>query len=135
MENFLTLMLMATLVDGQVHETEIQLIRNYTKLYSGFSGLSEDNIKTSAEELNRKLNSGFDEKTVIDALLQEMNDKLSQTDREKGYALASEICASNFAFHANERQFLDRMVEIFAISEDTVNAVKCSVMLRYDLKM
>jgi hypothetical protein len=108
MENFLTLMLMAMLVDGKVHDTEVQLIKNYSKLYPRFDGLSEERIQTSAVELNRKLNSGFDEKTVVDALLQEMKEKLSEADREKSYALASEICASNFEMHLNERKFLSR---------------------------
>jgi uncharacterized tellurite resistance protein B-like protein len=133
MENFLTLMLMAMLVDGRVHDTEVQLIKNYTKLYPRFEGLSEERIQTSAAELNRKLNSGFGEITVVDVLLQEMNKQLSQPDREKGYALASEICASNFEMHPNERKFLRRMVEIFEISEEIVNAVSRSLQLRYDL--
>ena len=135
MEYFLTLMLMSTLVDGRVHETEIQLIKNYTKLFPGFSGLSDEIIKDSAEELNRKLNSGFDEKTVVEALLREMSEQLSEPDREKGYALASEVCASNFELHPKEQNFIGKIEEIFGISEDTIGSVSKSVMLRYGLQM
>ena len=133
MDHFLTLMLMSTLVDGRVHETEIQLIKNYTRLYPGFSGLSDGKIKKSADELNRKLNSGFDEETVVDALLREMSEQLSKPDREKGYALACEVCASNFELHPNERLFIDKIEKIFGISIDTIGAVSKSMMLRYGL--
>lgn len=135
MDHFLTLMLMSTLVDGRVHETEIQLIKNYTKLYPGFSRLSDGKIKESADLLNRKLNSGFDEKTVVDALLREMSDQLSEPDREKGYALACEVCASNFELHPNERFLLGQIEKIFDISTDTISAVSKSMMLRYGLEV
>jgi hypothetical protein len=58
MKNCLTIMLMAMLVDGKVHDTQVHLIENYNKLYPRFDGLSEGRIQTSAVELNRKLNSG-----------------------------------------------------------------------------
>ena len=135
MDHFLTLMLMSTLVDGRVHEIEIQLIRNYTRLYPGFSGLSDGKIKKSADELNLKLNSGFDEKTVVDALLREMSEQLSEPDREMGYALACEVCASNFELHPEEQNFIGKIEEIFGISEDVIGSVSKSVMLRYGLQM
>ena len=60
-----------------------------------------------------------------------IGEQLSENDKNTAYALAVEVCASNFAIVPPENDFLDCLEIQWKIKKKIIEAVKLSSQLRY----
>ena len=127
---FIQVLFLAALSDGQLHEEEKQLIAQYTKFYPIFKNVSSDDIKDQLKILSTKINSGIPAKYIIT----EIKNKLNQEELKTAYALAVELCCANFKLVPPENDFIGMLEEVWEINKTNQDIVKKSAYLRYATK-
>jgi len=128
-------MLLATISDGVVDETERQLLKNYRELYPQLKGLNEELVQETANEINKKFTAGFSNEEVINRLLNDIKLGSSRRELETYYALAFEICASNFKLVDAELNFLSIMKDVWDIPDELRDSLQKSIELRYGITL
>ena len=120
---------MAAISDGIVDEIEKNLIRNYREYFPSLKGLTDEEFNEALVDLTSKIQAGMKEKYIID----DIGSKLTNDEKNAAYALAVEVCASNFRIVPEESEIISTIQNNWKINKTIINAVNTSVKLRYDV--
>jgi hypothetical protein len=126
-KNLVQLIILAAVSDGKIDLEEKQLLQTYRRLYPPIRDITQDEFDNEKILLFNRLSAGMSTKQIIENI----GEELSETEREIGYALAVEVCASNFEMLPQEINLLKDIVKEWNIKKDIVSALKISADLRY----
>lgn len=113
--------------DGEVQKEELDLIRHYRKYYPSLQNITQEEFELEVAKLFNQVSSGIENQYI----LAQLGKNLSQEQKNSGYALAVEVCASNFAIVPPETDLLAEIRDIWKIEDKVRDAVDLSVKLRY----
>ena len=91
-KEIISILYLAAMSDGIVDDIEKGLIRNYREYFPSLKGLSDQEFNESLVDLTKKIQAGMKEKYIID----DIGSRLTNDEKNAAYALAVEVCASNF---------------------------------------
>ena len=126
-KNLVQVMLLAAVSDGKIDPEEKQLLQTYRKLYPPIRDITQDEFDNEKVSLFNKLSAGM----TASHVLENIGEELSADEKNTAYALAVEVCASNFELLPPETELLELMVKKWNIKRSVVSALKTSVELRY----
>jgi len=126
-KNLVQVMLLAAVSDGKIDPEEKQLLQTYRKLYPPIRDITQDEFDNEKVMLFNKLSAGM----TASHVLENIGEELSVAEKNTAYALAIEVCASNFELLPPETELLELMVKKWNIKRSVVSALKTSVELRY----
>ena len=126
-KNLVQVMLLAAVSDGKIDPEEKQLLQTYRKLYPPIRDITQDEFDNEKVSLFNKLSAGM----TASHVLENIGEELSVDEKNTAYALAVEVCASNFELLPPETELLELMVKKWNIKRSVVSALKSSVELRY----
>lgn len=122
-------MLLAAVADGQIDAAEKQLLFTYKKLYPPLREISDEELEQQKSLLFNKLTAGMQ----VIHIIEEIGENLSEHDKNVAYALAVEVCASNFEMLPQEETVLKTMEKVWKIKKSVSSAVHISIGLRYQV--
>ena len=126
-KNLVQVMLLAAVSDGKIDPEEKQLLQTYRKLYPPIRDITQDEFDNEKVMLFNKLSAGM----TASHVLENIGEELSVDEKNTAYALAVEVCASNFELLPPETELLELMVKKWNIKRSVVSALKTSIELRY----
>jgi len=126
-KNLVQLIILAAVSDGKIDLEEKQLLQTYRRLYPPIRDITQDEFDNEKILLFNRLSAGMSTKQIIENI----GEELSEKEREIGYALAVEVCASNFEMLPQEIDLLKDIVKEWNIKIDIVSALQVSAELRY----
>ena len=126
-KELIQIMLLAAVSDGKIDPEERQLLLTYQKLYPPLRDISQDESDEAKIDLFNKLNA---EMKIIH-IIENIGEKLSEKQKNTAYALAVEVCASNFEVVPQETALLEILAREWNIIPNIVSSVRMSVELRY----
>ena len=126
-KNLVQLIILAAVSDGKIDLEEKQLLQTYRRLYPPIRDITQDEFDNEKILLFNRLSAGMSTKQIIENI----GEKLSEKERNIGYALAVEVCASNFEMLPQEKALLKDIVKEWDIKIDIVSALQVSAELRY----
>ena len=128
-KEIVSILYLAAISDGIVDEIEKNLIRNYREYFPSLKGLTDEEFNEALVDLTSKIKAGMKEKYIID----DVGSKLTNDEKNAAYALAVEVCASNFRIVPEESEIISTIQNNWKINKTIINAVNISVKLRYDV--
>ena len=126
---FLKIVLLAAVADGEIQAEEFQMLSQIQKKHPELKNISEEAGMASMADIYNKLSAGMETKHI----LEQLGGEFSQNERETAFALAKEVCAADFELMPAETGFLSLMGEMWAISDETIQAIDRSIELRYSI--
>ena len=102
-KEILQVLLLAAASDGKIDPEEQQLLENYRKHYPPIRDLSQEEFNSEAVAVFNRISAGMKPEHIVDVL----GEELSEENKNTAYALAVEVCASNFNIAPPENDFLN----------------------------
>ena len=126
--NCLKIMILAAVSDGEIQDEELHLIQMLRSNIPSLKALSEADFNGAVAEIYNALSSGI----AVDLLVQNLGKELSPEERNRGYALAMEVCRANFEYIPVEQEFINELEVLWGIESSIVEAITVSSDLRYN---
>jgi uncharacterized membrane protein YebE (DUF533 family) len=126
--NCLKIMILAAVSDGEIQDEELHLIQMLRSNIPSLKALSEADFNGAVAEIYNALSSGI----AVDLLVQNLGKELSPEERNRGYALAMEVCRANFDYIPVEQEFINELEVLWDIESSIVEAITVSSDLRYN---
>ena len=123
----LQVLILAAGSDGEIQKEELSLIHKYKEHYPSFQNLTEIEYDTEIASVFNKIKAGMSPKYIID----EIGKNISYDEKLTAYALAYEICASNFHIVLPENDLLKEMKKNWKIKNEDSDAILRSIDIRY----
>ena len=120
-------MVLAAYADGKLHEEEKNLIRTYQALYPPLQDIPKQELDKEMMNIAKKKELKVKDRHIIE----DIGEKMSKSEKETAFALAAEVCYSNFNIVPTENNLLDFLQVNWDIKKNTANAVYKSLKLRY----
>ena len=121
-------LILAVFADGQIDKEEAHLLQKFFSEHPKFADVSRAYLKQAQVSLHSKLEAGVS----LEKLIEELGNELNEDEKNSAFALAYEICASNFEIDYNELSFLKNMQKSWKLKRSIVNSVTLSATLRYN---
>ena len=125
----LQVLILAAGSDGEIQKEELALIHKYKEHYPSLKNLSGIEYDTEIAGIFNKIKAGMSPEYIIDDIGKNIDD----SEKITAYALAFEICASNFTIVPPENDLLDSMKDKWKISKEDHNAILRSINIRYKI--
>ena len=122
----LELMYLAALSDGELCEIELNSITIKLKTYPLLINIGTNQKNKILSDLLGTLQ----DKTTKD-ILKEINEIIPDKLKKTAYAFALEVCAKDLVLHKNEISFLKYLAKLFNIDNETADALRKSIDVRY----
>jgi uncharacterized membrane protein YebE (DUF533 family) len=122
-------LIIAVFADGRIDPQEAALLQSLLVHYPKLKDVSRESFDASQVKLKNRLQAGVSIKQIIE----ELGSAFTENEKNTAYALAYEICASNYELEVKERDLLQDMQRAWQIKRGVVNAIKTSIQLRYDI--
>ena len=119
-----TTMVLAAKSDGKIQIEEKEFIKYFEKTYPIFQKITNED-KIEALALIKSMNT--------EEILDKFTSEMSQSQKDIAYAFALEVCAMNFEMPDSEAEYLKLLEKKFNISKKTIDFLKNSMKLRYDV--
>ena len=126
--NCLKIMILAAVSDGEIQDEELHLIQMLRSNIPSLKALSEADFNSAVAEIYNALSSGI----AVDLLVQNLGKELSSEEKNRGYALAMEVCRANFDYIPVEQEFINELEVLWGIESSIVEAITVSSDLRYN---
>jgi len=126
--NCLKIMILAAVSDGEIQDEELHLIQMLRSNIPSLKALSEADFNGAVAEIYNALSSGI----AVDLLVQNLGKELSSEEKNRGYALAMEVCRANFDYIPVEQEFINELEVLWGIESSIVEAITLSSDLRYN---
>ena len=122
-------MILAMVADEATDYQEVELINSYTNQYPPLKDVPAKTIKSEIERVIVLKQNGIDDSFMVE----DIGKNLSKPERLTAFALASEVCASNFNVSDEEINFLILLKQKWDIPKTLVESVFTSLNLRYGI--
>ena len=124
---FLKIILLAAVSDGQIQPEEIKMLTQFKNAHPQFKTIPDQTAQEALADIYNKFSAGMETKQILEQLAEH----LTMSNKETAYALAKEVCASDFNLSEPENEFLKMIENQWGISQVTIAAVEKSIKLRY----
>ena len=124
---YFKVIILAAVLDGEIQSEELKMVNHIKNTHPLMKDISEEEARSAVDDIYKKLSAGMETKHILEQLRHEF----SQEESHSAYALAKEICASDFKLVSAEIKFLMEIEEIWNIPEDIKVVVQKSISLRY----
>ena len=128
-KEILQVLLLAAASDGKIDPEEQQLLENYRKHYPPIRDLSQEEFNSEAVAVFNRISAGMKPEHIVDVL----GEELSEENKNTAYALAVEVCASNFKIAPPENDFINCLETQWKIKKKIIESVRLSSQLRYSV--
>ena len=125
-EAILRLMYLAALSDGELCDIELNSIKTKLVTYPLLRNISTNQRNKILSDLLGTLQ----DRTTKD-ILKELKEKIPDKLKETAYAFALEVCAKDLVLHKDEISFLKYLAKLFNIDNETADALRKSINVRY----
>jgi len=122
-------MVLAAVSDGEIQQEELTIIHSYLNNLPALKQLSEQEFNSAVADTYNKVSAGMKIEHIVEHIGQDLNEE----QRNIAYALAVEICHSNFCYVPSEKDYIQVLEKTWKISPDIISMVKGSCKLRYGL--
>ena len=122
-------MILAMVADEATDYQEVELINSYRNQYPPLKDVPAKTIKSEIERVIVLKQNGIDDSFMVE----DIGKNLSKPERLTAFALASEVCASNFNISDDEINFLILLKQKWDIPKTVVESVFTSLNLRYGI--
>ena len=122
----LELMYLAALSDGELCEIELNSITIKLKTYPLLINIGTNQKNKILSDLLGTLQ----DKTTKD-ILNKIKEIIPDNLKKTAYAFALEVCAKDLVLHKNEISFLKYLAKLFNIDNETADALRKSIDIRY----
>ena len=126
---FLQILVLAASSDGDIQKEERVLINKFSEHHPYLKDITPSEFNEIVMDVQKKLAVGM----KASYILEDINQTISDDEKVTAYALAYEICASNFTFAHQELDFLKLIKEKWKISNDDHDAILRSINIRYKI--
>ena len=123
------ILVLAVTSDGKHHPEEKTLLESYKNYYPTIRSMSQQEVDTEVQSIWTKKDAGMEDAHIIDGL----GKQLSENEKNTAYALAVEVCASNYEIAPSETTFIKCIEENWKIKKKIIDAVKISCQMRYSV--
>ena len=123
------ILVLAAMSDEKYHPEEKTLLESYKTYYPTIRSMSQQEIDTEVQAIWTKKDAGMEDVHIIDGL----EKQLSENEKNTAYALAVEVCASNYEMAPPETTFIKCIEERWKIKKKVIDAVKLSSQVRYSV--
>ena len=127
MEEYIKIIILAAVSDGEFHEDEIAIIQKLKNSHSQFSNITDAQAHSIVADIYNKISAGMDPKMIIE----QMGESLTDEQKLIGYALAKEICVADFTYNEDEKKFIKLLEDLWQIPEDAIEKIEFSLNLRF----
>lgn len=127
MDHYIQIILLAAVADGEIKEDELQVIHKLKMHHPRFKNISDDKANKVAADVYNKISAGMEPKHI----LEQMGSRMDDNEKNVAYALAKEMCVSDFHYPSSEVSFIKLIEEIWSISDEVIEKVDFSIQLRY----
>ena len=122
-------LILAALSDNRVDVEEAQLIKNFQEFYPTMRDWTQEDFDNAVKDVLNKKELGMRDNQQLENL----EEGLSESKKNTIYALAVEVCASNFEIVPPENDFLNCLETQWKIKKKIIEAVRLSSQLRYSV--
>ena len=122
-------LILAALSDNRVDVEEAELIKNFQQFYPTMRDWSQEDFDNAVKDVLNKKELGMRDNQQLENL----EEGLSESKKNTIYALAVEVCASNFEIVPPENDFLTCLETQWKIKKKIIEAVRLSSQLRYSV--
>ena len=122
-------LILAALSDNRVDVEEAELIKNFQQFYPTMRDWTQEDFDNAVKDVLNKKELGMRDNQQLENL----EEGLSETEKNTIYALAVEVCASNFEIVPPENDFLNCLETQWKIKKKIIEAVRLSSQLRYSV--
>ena len=126
-KHLLQVLILAAGSDGEIQKEELALIHKYKEHYPSLKSLSGIEYDTEIASVFNKIKAGMIPEYIID----DIGKNIDEGEKATAYALAYEVCASNFTIVPPENDLLDLMKKKWKISNEDHDAILRSINIRY----
>jgi hypothetical protein len=128
-KHLLQILILAAGSDGEIQKEELAIIHKYKEHYPSLKSLSPIEYDTQIAGVFNKIKAGMSPEYLIDDIGKNIDD----SEKATAYALAYEICASNFTIVPPENDLLDLIKQKWKINNEDHNAILRSINIRYKI--
>ena len=128
-KHLLQVLVLAAGCDGEIQKEELALINKYKEHYPSLKNLTGIDYDTELASIFNKIKAGMSSEYIIEDIGKEIN----ENEKLTAYALAYELCASNFALVPPENDLLKSMKIKWKISNIDHDAIIRSINIRYKI--
>ena len=122
-------LILAALSDNRVDVEEAELIKNFQQFYPTMRDCTQEDFDNAVKDVLNKKELGMRDNQQLENL----EEGLSESKKNTIYALAVEVCASNFEIVPPENDFLNCLETQWKIKKKIIEAVRLSSQLRYSV--
>jgi len=127
-KHLLQVLILAAGSDGEIQKEELALIHKYKEHYPSFKNMSGIEYDTEIAGVFNKIKAGMSPEYIIE----DIGKNIEESEKVTAYALAYEICSSNFMIVPPENDLLSLMKDKWKINDDDHQAIVRSIKIRYD---
>jgi hypothetical protein len=128
-KSYIHVLILASSIDGYQQIEEQLVIENYKKNFPAFKEFSEEAFIDEARSISAKIMAGM----KVEYIINDIGEELDQQGKNIAYALAAEVCASNFEIVPPETNLLKRMSDTWKIDKKIKDSINTSIKLRYGI--
>lgn len=125
----LQVLILAAGSDGEIQKEELALIHKYKEHYPSLKNLAAIEYDTEIAGIFNKIKAGMSPEYIID----DIGKNIDEDEKATAYALAYEICASNFSIVPPENDLLELMKKKWKITSEDHDAILRSINIRYKI--
>ena len=126
---YIHVLILASSIDGYQQIEEQLVIENYKKNFPAFKEFSEEAFIDEARSISAKIMAGM----KVEYIINEIGEEVDQQGKNIAYALAAEVCASNFEIVPPETNLLKKMSDTWEIDKKLKDSINTSIKLRYGI--
>ena len=126
-KSIVQILVLAAMSDNELHAEEKALLEIYKNFYPTIRNMTQEEFNQEFNAVFTKLEAGMKDTHIVAAL----GEDLSESEKNTAYALAVEVCASNFEIVPPETDFIKDIEEQWKIKKKIIESVKLSAQLRY----
>lgn len=124
---YLKLIMLAAVADGKIQEQELSLIARIKSNHAELKEIPEEQTQEAMADIYNKLSAGME----VTHILELLGRQFDETQRHAAYALAKEVCASDFEVGPAETDFLRLLETEWNIPAKVCKSIDLSIQLRY----
>lgn len=125
----LKMVVLAAVSDGEVQPNELEAINRIRQSHPVLRQVSDSECQAAIADIYNKISAGMEAKHILD----QIGSEYSSEEKNVAYALAVEICYSDFSIKKEEKYFLNEIEKHWKIPKDVSEPIKFSANLRFSI--
>ena len=123
----LKMVVLAAVSDGEVQPNELEAINLIRKSHPVLRQVSDSECQAAIADIYNKISAGMEPKHI----LEQIGSEYSSEEKSLAYALAVEVCYSDFSIKNEEMHFLNDIEKQWKIPKEVSEPIKFSANLRF----